>query len=484
MVTLQGVTEHPGEWFPPPSTGGWKMSLRTIRLPNEQEVAGLVGPNWRAHFNKHVCPPTFGGGPIDDVRNFGFPEERIRKIERELLVGIKLQDGQGREFRLRDGSTVPMWIIAGPDFDPHESPGNNVPGKIFPSKRIRVVEGEVVHAKVSAKGNTHTIHWHGIEPTPMNDGVGKHSFEISGSFIYQWSAGTAGTYFYHCHKNTTLHFEMGLFGLLIVDPKAPEDPVKNPHRVVAPYKDGGPGFVRRMDDVIPYDREYVWVIDDIDSQWHKMADHDAFIQKCNENNPIDPGNFTQDGFLNDFQPDIFLMTDSTGRAVPKAASWAPRPSPPERLGCPTRVAGTNKFNPDILFFPEVALFAETGETILLRVLDTSYTLPAITFGTFEDRGKLDVEVIAMDGRPRGHHASQNYFSSPFKIRPGDNFGSGQGEFPHLLRFGGEPALFSAARRWDLIIKSSEPGTYRVLIEFFDWVSRCLYAIAVTSIVFS
>src|SRR6266852_1267082 len=41
---------------------------------------------------------------------------------------------------------------------------------------------------------------------------------------------------------------------------------------------------------------------------------------------------------------------------------------------------------------------------------------------------------------------------------------GRQNFLMCCGFGGEPALFSAARRWDLIIKSSEPGTYRVLIE--------------------
>ena len=458
------------------------MSIRTIRLPNEQELTRQIGPDWKAHFNKHVCPPTFGGGPIDDVRRFGIPDQSIRRIERELMVGARLQNADGSDFKLPDGSTVPMWIVGGPELDPHESRGNNVPGRIFPSKRIRVVEGEVVHARVSARGNTHSIHWHGIEPSPMNDGVGKHSFEISGNFTYQWQASTAGTYFYHCHKNTTLHFEMGLFGLLIVDPKAPENPGDNPRRLVAPYEDGGPGFVRRGNEIVPYDREYVWVIDDIDSYWHKQlgSNHDAFMQRCNDSDPVDAGNFTHEGFLNDFQPDVFLITDSHGRAIPKAASWAPRPANPVRLSC---TAGLPQ-NPDHLLFPEVGLFAERDETILLRVLDAGYTLTAITFGTVEDQGKLGIEVIAMDGRPRGHQASHNHFSAPFKVRPGANFGSGMLEFPHVLRFGGEPLSLSAARRWDLMITSTQSGSYRVVIEFFDWVTRCLYAIASTSIVFA
>ena len=53
---------------------------------------------------------------------------------------------------------LPMWIIRNDDAEPRES---------FPSPLLRMVQGEVIHALVHTSKDTHTIHWHGIEPTPM-----------------------------------------------------------------------------------------------------------------------------------------------------------------------------------------------------------------------------------------------------------------------------------------------------------------------------
>jgi FtsP/CotA-like multicopper oxidase with cupredoxin domain len=387
-----------------------------------------VGPDERAAFNKHVCPPEFDGNNPDLIKGelniregdkslIAPGKTVVRHLSRELLVDFDL--------RLPNGQTVPMWIIGDPD--------DNA-GETFPSKRVRVCEGEVVHAQVSGSGDTHTIHWHGIEPSTMNDGVGKLSFEL-GDFTYQWRADCAGTYFYHCHKNTTLHFIRGLFGLLIIDPPRPTG-VAGPD---PPYPDGGPGFVRRQNDIVRYDVEQWLLGGELDTRWTSL-DENAFMQRCDSANPVNPRNFTQNGFLNDFCPDIFYLAGVNGKmGVAKV----------DPQGC--RLPRT----PASLDFPAVGVTAKVNDTVLLRVENTGYTLKQYRFGSTQDQGKLSLEIIAMDGRPLGYQGCNGQFSAPFQLQPGQ---------PLPLPVG----PLSSARRFDLLIRPTAVGTFPVQVEFFDW----------------
>ena len=141
-----------------------------------------------------------------------------------------------------DGRKVRIWGFEDPT-SPVRQP--------FPSALMRVRQDQIVHTSLKVGKNAHTIHHHGIEPTPFNDGVGHTSFQVDPRYIYQWKAGLAGTFFYHCHVNTVLHFEMGMYGLLIIDP--PSGP--------GTAFEGGPS----------YDVEAFWVADDIDPVWHELS---------------------------------------------------------------------------------------------------------------------------------------------------------------------------------------------------------------------
>jgi len=186
-----------------------------------------------------------------------------------------------------DGNVVNMWgfsdLAGGGGMDGMGG------GATFPSAAMRVTEGQVVQTQLQVGMMLyHTIHHHGIEPDYRSDGVGHISWDVQGNYTYQWRPAHAGTYFYHCHTNTVLHAEMGMYGALIVDPLEGAGTLFS----------GGP----------TYDVEAFWVVDEIDSSWHTL---DWTAGMCGG-----------DVGLNDLNPDYFVISgvDGSGNSAMNAAS--------------------------------------------------------------------------------------------------------------------------------------------------------------------
>lgn len=177
-----------------------------------------------------------------------------------------------------DGRNIRIWGFT-------DGAGGMDMGGPFPSPAMRVTAGQVVHTNLNVQGMMwlHTIHHHGIEPADHADGVGHVTWDVDGLYTYQWRPMHPGTYFYHCHTNTVLHAEMGMYGALIVDP--PE----------------GPGTL--ISGKATYDSEAFWVVDEIDSSWHGLA--------------WDAGTCGADVGLNVLNPDYFIITgvDASGNSA-------------------------------------------------------------------------------------------------------------------------------------------------------------------------
>lgn len=178
-------------------------------------------------------------------------------------------------MRMDDGRSVTIW-----GFSDGGGGMGGMGGGDFPSPLIRVKQGQLVHTVLNNSGMMwlHTIHHHGIEPSTENDGVGHYSFDVQGVYTYQWRPSHAGTFFYHCHVNTVLHAEMGMYGALIVDP--PEGP--------GTLFTGGPS----------YDVEAIWACDEIDSSWHNLN--------------WAAGTCGGDVGLNSLNPDYFIISGVDG----------------------------------------------------------------------------------------------------------------------------------------------------------------------------
>ena len=258
---------------------------------------GTVGLDLTQTGNRVESFETYGC-QVPDVDPINTPDWERATVYFERRV---FTDGR---WTFPDGKEVEHWGFEDRIKDPGATP--------FPSPLIRLREGELAHVKLETRKGPHTIHHHGIEPTTMNDGVGHVSFETSGSYVYQWQPRSAGTWFYHCHRNTVLHFEMGLYGPLIVDPP----------------KGFGFPFRGAENTKYTYDVEALWVADDVDPKWHEL-NHSAGL--CGD-----------DVGLNIFRPKYFFVSGAYKNAT-----------------------GTDN---------RVAITARRGQRILIRLLNASYSV--------------------------------------------------------------------------------------------------------------
>ena len=135
-----------------------------------------------------------------------------------------------RDFDLGDGKAFKAWSF-----------NDAIPGPV-----IRARLGDTIRLKFTNKlPEPSTIHWHGLPvPNPMDGvpGVTQKAVQPGGSFLYEFPAKPAGTYFYHSHKG--LQLDRGLYGALVID-----DP----------------------DEAQDYDQEFVLVLEDWGGQGRRWS---------------------------------------------------------------------------------------------------------------------------------------------------------------------------------------------------------------------
>ncbi|NHN61510.1 MULTISPECIES: multicopper oxidase domain-containing protein [Halorussus] len=144
-----------------------------------------------------------------------------------------------------------VWAFQADDRDP------SVPGPI-----LRTTEGEDMEVTLdNTEGKRpHTLHFHGVQKTWENDGVPTTTgitVEPGEKHTYQIPANVPGTHLYHCHFQTPRHIEMGMFGILRVDPKGYE----------------------------PADREYFMTLKEWDSSLSRMMAGESASYNPRKRNP-------------------------------------------------------------------------------------------------------------------------------------------------------------------------------------------------------
>jgi hypothetical protein len=437
-----------------------------------------LGPPTPDYVDLARLPPGVRANPVPEVMQAaGYVVTPVapHTVSRSLMHGVTLPTWD----RAQAGRPTQLTFFLFAD-DALTPPFNNPQ---YPAPTLRVPRGAVYHAEVGCQGPPpHTIHWHGIEPTPMNDGVGHCSFEVEGKYVYQWQPNFIGTYFYHCHRNTQQHFEFGLFGIMpFMPPDAyfssiaqtnPNGTVVLNNTPIGAGRDGKfrtaanlaafpqfPGFIGgdpvngvatadplgqyRYDPhafTVPYDVEVIWVVDDRDSNWSTLAP-DPFtsfpvfgsIPGVNDNFHANgghgapgPGSFFA---FNDFNADYWFITG------------VPVPAP---VGGSAQIPAGITLDPHLnsgVSGTQVSVHVGKGQTGFVRCLCAAYNNARVTF-------PVDVVIIEWDGRALG--------VPPF----------GRYNRPILVK-ARTPFTISTARRFGAVFNSKTAVNSFATVEFLD-----------------
>lgn len=208
-------------------------------------------------------------------------QSAVEQMQETWMGGTVMQEemtGEVREFKmhfsefdheLTDGVTVKAWGFG------LEGEAASVPGPT-----LRAKEGDLV--RITLTNNTdqpHSLHSHGITSLDeLNDGV-PHvtgAYIMPGeSFTYEFVAKESGTHWYHCHVQTSLHQDMGMYGALIIEEK--DEPV--------------------------WDKEFIMMVD----EW------DTSLDPADPTKPRDYNYFTVNGKSGTSVPDMMIKDGEIAR---------------------------------------------------------------------------------------------------------------------------------------------------------------------------
>jgi hypothetical protein len=146
----------------------------------------------------------------------------------------------------------------------------------FPAPMLTFREGDEVWISLTNVGmihrpdlfDSHSVHWHGFpQASTVFDGVPNASatVQMGSTITYYYKVNDAGTYFWHCHVEATEHLEMGMYGMLNVEPK------QNGTQVTA---SNGKQYTKfAYNDVngdTGYDKEFSLQLGGVDANFHEL----------------------------------------------------------------------------------------------------------------------------------------------------------------------------------------------------------------------
>jgi FtsP/CotA-like multicopper oxidase with cupredoxin domain len=163
------------------------------RLPGRYDVMsyGVVDQGGaQAVSHDHLEVDTLGGPK-------GRPDYRVTLTAEKARV------------RLASGRELDAWTFDG------QAPG----------PELRLSKGELVQVTLVNRDidDGVTIHWHGLDVPNAEDGVAgvtQDAVAPGGRHVYRFRPEQVGTFWYHTHQDASEGVKQGLFGALVIEPKA------------------------------------------------------------------------------------------------------------------------------------------------------------------------------------------------------------------------------------------------------------------------
>ena len=158
------------------------------------------------HFDLPPNKGPFPYVPVETLNGVTLPW----KMENGVKVFHLVAEQVDREFA--PGMIVKCWGYNG----------------VTPGPTIEAVEGDRVRFLVTNKLPERTsVHWHGVFlPNGMDGvaGLNQPHIEPGETFVYEYTLRNTGTFMYHPHSDEMVQMALGMMGMFVVHPRAPENP--------------------------------------------------------------------------------------------------------------------------------------------------------------------------------------------------------------------------------------------------------------------
>jgi hypothetical protein len=206
-------------------------------------ITGLIAPGFKV--NLLLSAKDVGGVimPPGMMMNFDTPAEAMRDMgaihPRHVSYRAQIDDrgDQLLEPRIENGikvfdleASVIRWHILDEVYVDAYAFNRQVPGP-----RLHITQGDRVRINFrNGLPESTTVHWHGLIVPNQMDGpaeITQEPVRPGGTYIYEFTVGQAGTFFYHSHDHPGRQQGMGLYGALIIAPRDEKSEPRADHDV-------------------------------------------------------------------------------------------------------------------------------------------------------------------------------------------------------------------------------------------------------------